>query len=127
MRSATRVLIVDDEPLICWSLKETLTEQGFDVSVAGDGHTAMHELASAPHLPDVVLLDYRLPDSDGLSLCKTITERVRPGRVILMTAHGAPEVAQGALDLGAYEVLSKPFEVNHIATVVRRASRAPRA
>lgn len=127
MRSATRVLIVDDEPLICWSLKETLTEQGFDVSVAGDGHTAMHELARAPHLPDVVLLDYLLPDSKGLSLCKTITERVRPGRVILMTAYGTPEVAQGALDLGAYEVLSKPFEVNHIAAIVRRASRAPRA
>ena len=124
---ATRVLIVDDEPLIRWSLHEALAEQGFAVTVASDGEAAISALANASHLPDVVLLDYRLPDSDDLTLCQTITDRVRPGRVILMTAYGTPEVVRGALALGAYEVLTKPLDVNHIAAVVRRAGAAPLA
>ena len=119
--SATHVLVVDDEPLICWSLKEALSEDGCVVTVAGDGEAAMRELARAPHRPNVVLLDYLLPDSNGLSLCKTITDRVRPGRVILMTAYGTPEVRRGALDLGAYDVVIKPFDVKDIAAIIRRA------
>jgi DNA-binding NtrC family response regulator len=122
---ATRVLIVDDEPLICWSLKEALAEQGFEVAVAGDGRAALGELANGEHLPDVVLLDYRLPDSDDLALCATITQRVHPGRVILMTAYGLPEVVQGAFALGAYEVLNKPVDVDHIAAIVRQAAASP--
>ena len=124
---ATRVLVVDDEPLIRWSLQEALTDQGFAVTVAGDGRAAMGELANATYLPDVVLLDYRLPDSDDLALCQRITERIRPGRVILMTAYGTPDVVHGALALGAHAVLNKPLDLHDITAIVRRAAAAPPA
>ena len=64
---ALRVLIVDDEPLIRWSLAETLAECGYEVAETGDGRGATRLLQDAPRQFDVVLLDYRLPDSEDLS------------------------------------------------------------
>ena len=112
-----RVLIVDDEPLIRWSLSETLTESGHAVVEAGDGESALHALnGGAPF--DVILLDYRLPDSNDLRLLRKI-RRVAPySAVIMMTAHGTPEVVEAALDLGVQRVVPKPFEVHDIAELV---------
>ena len=115
-----KVLIVDDEPLIRWSLSEALADHGFEVTVAGDGRAAVSALGDRP-LPDVVLLDYRLPDSDSLSLFQTIRDLVPTGQVILMTAFGTPEVISSALALGAYRVVTKPFEINDIAAMIRHA------
>jgi DNA-binding NtrC family response regulator len=122
-----KVLVVDDEPLICWSLSEALRDLGFDVAVAGDGHGAVGALTDAASRPDVVLLDYKLPDSNGLTLFQTIRDLVPAGRVILMTAYGTPEVTTRALDLGAYRVVTKPFDVHDIAAMIRHAYAAPRA
>jgi DNA-binding NtrC family response regulator len=120
------VLVIDDEPLIRWALQEALGEEGFSVTVAGDGNAALQSLGSGADAPDVVLLDYLLPDSDGLSLFKTIRRMVPAGQVILMTAYGAPEVTRDAMDLGAYQVVIKPFEVRDIAALIRHAHDAPR-
>ncbi len=120
-----RVLIVDDEPLIRWSISETLAEDGYDVVEKGDAKGA--RLAVGTGQPfDVILLDYRLPDSDDLSLLASIRKMSPTAQVILMTAFGRPEVVRGALDLGAYRVIGKPFEMQAIADLVRRA-RAPEA
>ena len=81
-----RVLVVDDEPLIRWSLSEALQDRGFDVRVAPDGQTALSALAEgAAGKPDVVLLDYLLPDSNGLSLFEKIRGLMPEGRVIMST------------------------------------------
>ena len=117
-----RVLVVDDEPLIRWSLSEALEDRGFDVRVAPDGRTALGALADGSARPDVVLLDYLLPDSNGLSLFERVRDLMPPGRVILMTAYGSPDVIDKALELGAYQVVVKPFEVTDIASVIRQAS-----
>jgi two-component system, OmpR family, response regulator len=122
-----KVLVVDDEPLICWSLSEALRELGFDVAVAGDGLSAVGALVEAASRPDVVLLDYRLPDSDGLTLFTKIRTYMPAGRVILMTAYGTPEVTSKALALGAYRVVTKPFDVTDVATMIRHAHAAPPA
>ena len=121
----TRVLIVDDEALIRWSLREALVDCGCDVTEAADGQSAVRALTTAASVPDVVLLDYRLPDSDDLSLFSTIKGLVPDGRVILMTAYGTPEVTQGALDRGAYSVVIKPFEMQEIASIVCDDHRQP--
>jgi len=71
-----------------------------------------------------VLLDYRLPDSDDLELLATIRRGAPKAQVILMTAFGTPEVVQGALDLGAYRVVGKPFEVHALADLVTEADNA---
>lgn len=121
MISEVNVLVVDDEPLIRWSLREALGEQGFSVTVAGDGRAAVQALTDGGPPPDVVLLDYLLPDSNGLALFRTIRTLVPDGQVILMTAYGTPEVTQDALDQGAFHVITKPFEVHDIAAIIRHA------
>ena len=121
-----RVLVVDDEPLIRWSLSEALEDRGFDVRVAPDGQTALSALSEGhADKPDVVLLDYLLPDSNGLSLFEKIRDLMPAGRVILMTAYGSPEVIDRALKLGAHRVVSKPFDITDIASVIRHAYTPP--
>ena len=115
-----RVLVVDDEPLIRWSLVETLADRGCDVAEAGTGQTAL-EAVSGTRVPfDVVLLDLRLPDSKDLVLLSQIRLLAPDARVILMTAFGTTEVKHGALELGAYRVVSKPFELSELAELVLR-------
>ena len=70
--AAAHVLVVDDEPLIRWSLAETLTERGHIVTEAGDAKETLRIVTRAADRPDVVLLDYRLPDSNDLSLFAAI-------------------------------------------------------
>ncbi len=116
-----RVLIVDDEPLIRWSLAETLTDRGYGVLEAGDGQGAVEALKDTPRPVDVIMLDYRLPDSSNLQLLSTIRTLSPGSQVVLMTAYGTPEVAAEALRLGAYCVVNKPLEMQDVADLVSRA------
>ena len=117
-----RVLIVDDELLIRWSLSEALADRGFVVSDAPDGKGALRVLSDGSALPDVVLLDYRLPDSNDLTLLSTIVAMVPKGRVILMTAYGAPDMLKAAITRGAFSVLHKPFDLQALSAIVEGAS-----
>jgi DNA-binding NtrC family response regulator len=121
--AARRVLVVDDEPLIRWSLSETLGERGFAVCQAGDARSARSAIADGDPF-DVVLLDLRLPDSDDLTLLASIRRIAPLAQVILMTAFGRPDEISRALELGAYRVLSKPFELHAVADLVVQASTA---
>jgi two-component system, NtrC family, response regulator AtoC len=116
--SRRRVLVVDDELLIRWSLCETLSDRGFSVAEAEDGKGAVRALTDGAELPDVVLLDFRLPDSDDLNLLSRIISLVPHGRVILMTAYGTPELASAALERGAFRVIHKPFEMQDVTALV---------
>ena len=115
---ARRVLVVDDELLIRWSLCETLNDHGYTVLEAEDGQGAVRTLLDATELPDVVLLDFRLPDSTDLNLLERIIRMVPEGRVILMTAYGTPELTNEALERGAFKVLHKPFELQDVTALV---------
>lgn len=119
--SPPTVLIVDDEALIRWSLAETLGERGYAVTEAGDGRMAVTAIQQAPEPFDVVLLDYRLPDSADLRLLERVRRLAPRSRVIMITAHNSPELAKGATALGAYRVISKPFEVDSLAALVNQA------
>lgn len=117
---ALSILVVDDEPLIRWSLSETLADSGHRIVEAGDGHSAVEAVTATPRPFDVVLLDFRLPDSNDLSLLSRLRRLAPQSRIIMMTAFGTPEMTQGALDLGAYRVVSKPFEIADLASLVQR-------
>jgi|SRR4051812_1290424 DNA-binding NtrC family response regulator len=120
--ASPRVLVVDDEPLIRWSVSETLSDCGWEVVERGDASGARSAVRdAADHMFDVVLLDYRLPDSDDLGLLESLRTLSPHAQIILMTAFGKPEVVRGALDLGAYRVISKPFEMQAIAELVAQA------
>lgn len=120
-KSAPSVLVVDDEALIRWSLAEMLGERGYAVTEAGDARMALAAIESAERPFDVVLLDYRLPDSADLRLLEKVRRLLPAARVIMITAHNSPELAQGAAALGAYRVISKPFEVESLAALVNQA------
>ena len=119
--SPLRILIVDDESLIRWSLSETLTDSGHIVSEAGDGDTALRTLTDGDGPFDVVLLDYHLPDSHDLALLSTIRQVAPKTAVIMMTAFSTPEMSDAALHIGAYRLVPKPFEVHDIAALVLEA------
>jgi DNA-binding NtrC family response regulator len=120
-KSAPTVLVVDDEALIRWSLAEMLGERGYTVTEAGDGRMAVAAIEKADRPFDVVLLDYRLPDSADLRLLEKVRRLAPTSQVIMITAHNSPELAQGAAALGAYRVISKPFEVESLAELVKQA------
>jgi DNA-binding NtrC family response regulator len=120
-KSAPTVLVVDDEALIRWSLAEMLGERGYDVTEAGDARMAVAAIEKAEEPFDVVLLDYRLPDSADLRLLEKVRHLAPSSQVIMITAHNSPELAQGATALGAYRVISKPFEVESLAALVKQA------
>ena len=120
-KSAPSVLVVDDEALIRWSLGEMLSERGYAVTEANDARMALAAIENTREPFDVVLLDYRLPDSADLRLLETIRRLAPTSQVIMITAHNSPELAQGAAALGAYRVISKPFEVESLAELVKQA------
>jgi len=118
------VLVVDDEMLIRWSVSEALTESGHRVVEADSAEGALEALAGARQPFDVVLLDYRLPDSTGLALLAKIRRTLPNSAVVLMTAYGTPEVARDAVSLGVYQVLDKPFDMHGLNSLVRSAHAA---
>lgn len=124
--SPLRVLVVEDEPLIRWSIAETLVRMGHTVIEADDAESAVRVLGEMPEPADVVLLDYRLPDSNDLNLLATI-RRLAPGSaVVMMTAYGTPDVTRGALELGAYGVVDKPFDMHDLEPILLDAYAATR-
>jgi DNA-binding NtrC family response regulator len=120
------VLVVDDEALLRWSLAEVLRRSGHRVIEATCAHEALDAISDPSSAIDVALLDHRLPDSADLRLLEEVRRRVPRSAVVLMTAYGTPEMVQGALDRGAYCVLSKPFDMHTIASVLSEAYQAAR-
>ena len=121
---ALRVLVVEDELLIRWSIAQTLEKAGHTVIEATDGTSAIVALTNDAERIDAIVLDYRLPDSNDLTLLSTVRRLSPDSAVILMTAFGTPEVIDGALDLGVHRVLHKPFEMHGLESLLREACGA---
>jgi DNA-binding NtrC family response regulator len=118
-----RVLVVDDEDLIRWSLRAQLEEDGYSVDEAADGRSALERVSESV---DLVLLDFKLPDADGLELLHHIKESHPDTVVILMTAHSTVQSAVEAIKGGAFHYVIKPFEVGEMASLVERALETTR-
>jgi two-component system nitrogen regulation response regulator GlnG len=123
----SRILIVDDEPAIGWSLKEILADEGHEVAVAADIPRAV---ATAGQMaPDAILLDVRLGDQDGIRSLPEIRAAAGPVPVVVMTAFGDLDTAVRAVQAGAFDYLVKPFDLERVTDVVARAlaDRGPQA
>jgi DNA-binding NtrC family response regulator len=122
MPNAT-VLVVDDEELIRWSLTERLKAEGYHVLEAESGTTALEKLHEGV---DLVLLDYKLPDTDGVTVLRKIKEADQDTLVILLTAYASVETAVEAMKLGAYHFANKPFNLDDVVATVERALETTR-
>ncbi len=114
------VLIVDDEPAICWAFREALTDDGHLVRVVSSGEEALR-IADDGWRPDVVIMDVRLPGIDGITAMRELQARIGTTPVVVITAFGSLEIAVRALEEGAFDYLIKPFDLDQAVEVLRRA------
>ena len=120
---APTILVVDDEQLIRWSLKDRLSDEGYRVVEAA---TAAAAIARGEEGVDLLLLDYKLPDGDGLQVLKKLKERDPDILVILLTAFSTIETAVEAMKHGAYHFANKPFNLDEIVLLVEKALETTR-
>jgi len=114
-----RILVVDDEHLIRWSLEQNLKKQGYEVVTAASGEDALRLVRDEQ--PDLVLLDIQLPGINGLEVLEKIKEIDEEIIVVMVTAHGGLETAINAMRLGAYDYINKPFNLDEMAIVIKKA------
>jgi len=114
-----RVLIVEDESLIRWSLRQKFEERGYRVAEAEDGRSATEALDAGTY--DLIMLDYKLPDLTGLELLRRIRKVDDEVVVIMMTAYSTIESAVEAIKLGAFDYITKPFEMEQLLFTVDKA------
>jgi two-component system KDP operon response regulator KdpE len=116
----SRLLVVDDDPQLARALRIVLRAAGYDVVTAPDGHTALREAAAQP--PDLVVLDLGLPDLDGTE----VLAGLRPwfaGPVLVLSARADSQDKVGALDAGADDYVSKPFDMGELLARLRALLR----
>jgi DNA-binding NtrC family response regulator len=116
---AARVLVVDDEKLIRWSVAERLQRDGYEVLSAESGEQALELLASTP--PDLMLLDVRLPGIDGVQTLQRALSLHPELAVLMMSAHSTVDIAVDAMKHGAVDFLVKPFPFQALDAAVARA------
>jgi two-component system KDP operon response regulator KdpE len=114
------ILVVDDEPQITRVLKTTLSSQGYTTRTAGDGKEALQ--AMKDWIPDLVITDLRMPRMDGLDLCRHIREQSQVP-IIVLSVKGEEKTKVEALDAGADDYVTKPFNINELLARVRAGLR----
>ena len=121
---AEKVLIVDDERLVRWSLRQKCEEWGYQVSEAESGLAALR--VAQNESPDLVLLDVRLPDMSGLSVLEQLKKNEDARAVIMITADPQLDDIKAALKLGAYDFVGKPIDFEELLVAIKNALEATR-
>jgi len=111
-----KILIIDDDDGLIHFLSRFFTRKGYTVSACSDGHSALETLDRTP--VDLILLDYKMPDLNGLDTLKQIRKSQVKTPVIIMTAYGTTETTIEAMKLGAYDYLLKPFDRKELSRIV---------
>ena len=115
----SRILVADDEVTICEALAEVLKMDGHDVVTAADGRSALAQIEK--QLPDLVFMDVQMPTMNGLETLAAIRERWPTFPVIMMTAFGTMQTAREAVQLGSFDYIGKPLELEQVRALTRRA------
>src|SRR5918999_4079318 len=122
-RERPRILVVDDDPVTCELLCEVFEREGFAARSGQSGEAALASLGGDG--PDVILSDIRMKTRvDGLALLDRVRRELPSTPVVLMTAFGSIDTAVRAVKEGAFDYVSKPFDIDAMVTTVRRAMAA---
>ena len=116
-RTLNRIMVVDDEILICDLLEEFLKLQGYQVTTASDGEDAILKFKTLR--PQMVLLDIRMPGMDGFDVLQSIKNMDSATGVIMLSAFGDVETIQKAMQGGAYKYIQKPVEFSALLEALR--------
>lgn len=117
----SKILVVDDEPSICWGLSRLAEGLGHQVEVASSAEQGL--TAANDFRPDLIILDVRLPGVDGLTAMKLFRRINEQTPIIVITAFGDLKTAVTAVEQGAFEYILKPFDLQEIRTAIERAVR----
>jgi two-component system nitrogen regulation response regulator GlnG len=120
----SHILIADDEDSLRWVLEKGLRQAGYEVTSVKDGAAAIRAVEAQPF--DLVFLDVRMPGVDGLAALARMREVRADASVVVMTAHGTMETAIQAMQRGAYDYLTKPFDLDEVLLLAERALAAGR-
>jgi len=113
------VLVVDDNADLRWNLSNILKEAGFETMAAADGRGALKTLKSRS--PNLVLLDVKLPEMDGMKILEKMKQIDKDLIVIMLTAYGDVKTAVKAMKLGAYDYITKPFDDEELILIIKKA------
>jgi len=113
------ILVIDDEEVICDACHLVLTEKGYAVDYCKTGEAGLHAIEKGTY--DLVLLDMKLPDMDGMEILKRVKDKVPALCVIVMTGYSTLSNAVQAMKLGAADYLSKPFTDDELTEAVLKA------
>jgi DNA-binding NtrC family response regulator len=115
----TQILTVDDERVICDACRQVLSEKGYSTDISMTGKDGLKTVAKSNY--DVVLLDMKLPDMDGMEILQILRKENPDVNVIVMTGYSTVSNAVAAMKLGAFDYLSKPFSDDELSIAVERA------
>ncbi|MBK8257077.1 MAG: sigma-54-dependent Fis family transcriptional regulator [Polyangiaceae bacterium] len=124
MTDKPHVLVVDDDDGVRYTLQGVLEDEGFAVTGADSGEAALKLVHTLVF--DLVFTDLRMPAMDGMTLIAHIQSLARPPKVVMITAHGSEKHAVSAMKIGAFDYLKKPFEIEEVTAVARRAVHGAR-
>lgn len=113
-----KILVIDDEELICWALEKKLKQNGCEVRIANDGENGIK--IAEKFSPDIMFVDNKLPDISGLNVLKKINKLIPSVSIVFMTAYGTIETAVKAIKFGAIEFVQKPFKFEEIEVIVKK-------
>ncbi|MHB8132019.1 MAG: sigma-54-dependent transcriptional regulator, partial [Mobilitalea sp.] len=114
-----RILVIDDEERMCWALERALSHEGYQVVTATRGLQGI-EMALETE-PSTVILDLKIPDSDGIEVLRKLKSIYPNIPVIMITAHGSIETAIEAMKIGATDYITKPFKLDELKFQVKQA------
>ncbi len=120
------ILIVDDEKDIRVLIADILRDEGYETRTAANSETCMAEIAAA--VPGMMILDIWLKDSqmDGIDILKTVKRSHPDVPIVIISGHGNIEIAVAAIKQGAYDFIEKPFNIDQLLVVIRRAMETAR-
>ncbi len=119
--SKCRLMVIDDEPIVCRRLKQVLEKAGYEVVIFNDGAHAIDELDNSNY--DIIVTDLKMEGIDGMKILEAAIEKNPVTKVIMITGFAEMETAKDAFKKGVFDFISKPVEINVIKDVIKKAEK----